>query len=44
MADEYKIGECNKCRDFTCLKNGKCIDCQKEIEIPDFLKEIFKDN
>ena len=39
--DKYTFGDCSYCgAKNKALKNGKCLDC-KEIDVPDFLKDIF---
>jgi len=40
--DNYTFGKCIRCNKVKVLKNDACIDCNKKIEIPDFLKDLLK--
>lgn len=38
---KYTFGNCNVCRKYTALKDGRCADCNKKFNIDDILK-LFK--
>jgi len=40
--DKYTLDKCCECGQYKALKNGKCADCDKKLEIPDFFKDLFK--
>ncbi len=39
--DKYSFGKCSQCGKHKALKNGTCIDCEKKLDIPDFLKGLL---
>jgi hypothetical protein len=38
---EYKFGECLYCHEDKPLKDGVCLECQDNVELPDFMKNLF---
>ena len=42
--EKYELGICEKCKEAKPLRNGYCIDCQNEIGLPDFFKDIFNED
>jgi hypothetical protein len=39
----YSFGQCNICNKYETLKNGLCIVCSDSNNLPDFLKDLFKE-
>ena len=39
--NEYSLGNCAVCGKNRPLQNGKCIECQEKVDIPDIFKDIF---
>jgi len=39
--NEYSLDKCAICDKYKALKNGVCVDCDKETELPDFFKDLF---
>jgi len=40
--DKYTLGQCQICGKTAALKNNVCVDCEKGIEVPDFIEDLFK--
>jgi len=38
----YKFDKCTICGKYKALKNNICAECNKEVDMPDFLKDLFK--
>ncbi len=38
----YKFDKCLFCGKYKPLKNNICKDCDEEVDLPDFLKDLFK--
>jgi uncharacterized OB-fold protein len=45
MSDIYIFGHCNKCGQYSYLKNGRCLKCNEDpdTDVPDFIQDLFKD-
>ena len=42
MNEQYEYGVCQNCGTMTWLNYGRCATCNaKEVEMPEFLKNIF---
>ncbi len=39
--NEFTFGRCSYCDKPRALKNNVCSECNKKVEIPDFLKVLF---
>lgn len=40
--DKYIFDKCSLCDKYSVLKNNRCLDCTEKLEIPEFLKDLFK--
>ncbi len=40
--EEYKFGKCTYCGKDKPLRDGICVDCNKNVDLPDFFKDLFK--
>ncbi len=39
--DKYSFGKCIYCGKDKTLKNGVCVDCKDNVDMPDFMKDLF---
>ena len=39
--DNFSFDKCARCDKYAPLKNGVCIKCDREVEMPEFLKGMF---
>jgi hypothetical protein len=42
--DKFTFDRCSICGKHKALKNGVCADCDKEIEMPEWFKDLFKED
>lgn len=41
---EFELGQCHGCNKYTALKNGRCIECNKNLGGFEAFQDIFKDS
>lgn len=39
--DKYTLDKCLICGKYKALKNDICSDCDENIDMPDFFKDLF---
>jgi len=39
--DNFSFSLCDRCNKYAPLKNGVCIKCDREVDMPEFLKGMF---
>ena len=38
---EFNFGKCIYCGEEKALKDGVCFECKDNINVPDFMKQLF---
>lgn len=39
--DKFEFGKCSVCGEHKALMNNVCAECAKNIDLPDFMKDLF---
>jgi hypothetical protein len=44
VSEKFSFDKCAICDKYAPLKNGVCIKCDREVDMPEFLKGMFDNN